>query len=81
MADNTTTTVAGSFEITGGTRLQGSIEPQGAKNEALQVLCAVLLTEDTCILENVPEIRDVIKLIELLGKMGVDTERLAPNTY
>ncbi|MFM9057261.1 MAG: hypothetical protein ACKOQY_11365 [Bacteroidota bacterium] len=44
----------------------------------MQVLCAVLLTEDTCILENVPEIRDVIKLIELLGKMGVDTERLAP---
>ncbi|MFN5355824.1 MAG: UDP-N-acetylglucosamine 1-carboxyvinyltransferase [Bacteroidota bacterium] len=81
MADNTTTAVAGSFEITGGTRLEGSIEPQGAKNEALQVLCAVLLTEETCVLENVPEIRDVIKLIELLGKMGVETERLAPNTY
>ncbi|MBL7923569.1 MAG: UDP-N-acetylglucosamine 1-carboxyvinyltransferase [Bacteroidia bacterium] len=72
---------AGSFEITGGCRLQGSIEPQGAKNEALQILCAVLLTEETCIIENVPEIRDVIKLIELLGKMGVQTERLAANTY
>ena len=75
------TGTAGSFEIKGGIRLKGSLEPQGAKNEALQVLCAVLLTDETCVLENVPEIRDVIKLIELLGKMGVHTERLAPNTY
>lgn len=72
---------SGSFEITGGCKLHGSIEPQGAKNEALQILCAVLLTEDECIIENVPEIRDVIKLIELLGNMGVETHRLAPNTY
>ena len=71
----------GSFEIRGGVRLSGSIEPQGAKNEALQILCAVLLTEETCIIENVPEIRDVMKLIELLGNMGVVTERLAPNTW
>lgn len=77
----TMTASGGSFEITGGCRLKGSIEPQGAKNEALQILCAVLLTEEECIIENVPEIRDVIKLIELLGKMGVITERLAPNTY
>ncbi|MBK9320069.1 MAG: UDP-N-acetylglucosamine 1-carboxyvinyltransferase [Bacteroidetes bacterium] len=71
----------GSFEITGGCKLNGTIEPQGAKNEALQILCAVLLTEEECIIENVPEIRDVIKLIELLGKMGVQTERLKPNTF
>lgn len=71
----------GSFEIQGGCRLSGSIEPQGAKNEALQILCAVFLTPETCVIENVPEIRDVLKLIELLSKMGVQTERLAPNTY
>jgi len=71
----------GSFEITGGLKLSGSIEPQGAKNEALQILCAVLLTPESCIIENVPEIRDVLKLIELLKKMGVESERLAPNTF
>jgi UDP-N-acetylglucosamine 1-carboxyvinyltransferase len=77
----TLSTTGGSFEITGGIKLNGSIEPQGAKNEALQILCAVLLTPEICIIENVPEIRDVIKLIELLQKMGVQVERLAPNTY
>jgi len=77
----TMTATGGSFEITGGCRLKGSIEPQGAKNEALQILCAVLLTEEECIIENVPEIRDVVKLIELLGKMGVITERLSPNCW
>lgn len=75
------TTTGGSFEIIGGARLKGSIEPQGAKNEALQILCAVLLTPERCIIENVPDIRDVNKLIELLGRMGVTTERLGPNTY
>jgi UDP-N-acetylglucosamine 1-carboxyvinyltransferase len=77
----TSNMTGGSFEITGGCKLNGTIEPQGAKNEALQILCAVLLTEEECIIENVPEIRDVIKLIELLGKMGVQTERLKPNTF
>lgn len=75
------TGTGGSFEIIGGARLQGSIEPQGAKNEALQILCAVLLTPERCIIENVPDIRDVNKLIELLGRMGVVTEKLGPNTY
>lgn len=79
--NETANKTGGSFEITGGCKLSGSIEPQGAKNEALQILCAVLLTEEECIIENVPEIRDVIKLIELLGKMGVHTERMAPNTF
>ncbi len=77
----TMSSTGGSFEITGGIKLSGTIEPQGAKNEALQILCAVLLTNETCIIENVPEIRDVIKLIELLKKMGVQSERIAPNTF
>lgn len=75
------TATGGSFEIIGGTKLSGSIEPQGAKNEALQVLCTVLLTPERVIIENVPEIRDVLKLIELLGKMGVIVERLKPNVF
>lgn len=70
-----------SFEIIGGTKLSGSIEPQGAKNEALQVLCTVLLTNERVIIENVPEIRDVLKLIELLEKMGVVVERIKANVY
>jgi len=70
-----------SFEIIGGTKLSGSIEPQGAKNEALQVLCTVLLTNERIIIENVPEIRDVLKLIELLEKMGVVVERIKANVF
>ncbi len=76
-----TTTMTGSFEITGGTKLHGTIEPQGAKNEALQILCAVLLTPEKVTIDNIPDIRDVNKLIELLGKMGVEVEKLSPNTY
>ncbi|MCR4659554.1 MAG: UDP-N-acetylglucosamine 1-carboxyvinyltransferase [Bacteroidales bacterium] len=60
-----------SFEIKGGRRLKGEIEPQGAKNEALQVLCAVLLTADKVRIENVPDIRDIAKLIDLLKLLGV----------
>ncbi len=70
-----------SFEITGGTQLHGSIEPQGAKNEALQILCAVLLTPEKVIIENIPDIRDVNKLIELLEEMGVQVEKLAKGTF
>ncbi len=61
-----------SFEITGGRRLHGEIVPQGAKNEALQVLCAVLLTPDKVRMEHVPDIRDVNKLIDLLKLLGVN---------
>ena len=50
-----------SFEITGGTRLKGEVTPQGAKNEALQILCAVLLTPEKCTIKNVPDIIDVNK--------------------
>lgn len=60
-----------SFQIKGGTTLSGSIEPQGAKNEALQVICAVLLSTEPITISNIPDIRDVNKLIELLVDMGV----------
>ncbi|MCQ2296805.1 MAG: UDP-N-acetylglucosamine 1-carboxyvinyltransferase [Bacteroidales bacterium] len=66
-----------SFEIIGGHRLSGEIEPQGAKNEALQVLCAVLLTSDKVVIENVPDIRDVNKLIALLQLLGVKVRLVA----
>lgn len=65
-----------SFEIVGGKKLSGEIIPQGAKNEALQVLCAVLLTEEPVIMRNIPHIRDVNKLIELLGALGVTVNKL-----
>jgi len=64
------------FEIEGGHKLKGEIIPQGAKNEALQVICAVLLTAEEVIIENIPEIRDVLKLIELLQNLGVTTNRI-----
>lgn len=67
------------FKIEGGYRLKGEIIPQGAKNEALQIVCAVLLTPEKVILSNVPDIIDVNKLIELLGKLGVKIEHLGAN--
>jgi UDP-N-acetylglucosamine 1-carboxyvinyltransferase len=69
------------FEIIGGTPLKGEIIPQGAKNEALQVLSAVLLTGEKITISNIPDIKDVNKLIELLGDMGVTVKQLAPDTY
>lgn len=70
----------GAFEIRGGKKLHGSITPQGAKNEALQVLCAALLTDMPVTYTNVPDILDVNTLIELLGDMGVKVSRPAKNT-
>src|SRR5580698_476862 len=69
------------FVINGGKPLKGEITPQGAKNEALQVISAVLLTSEKITISNIPDIKDVNKLIELLGDMGVTVERLAPDTY
>lgn len=69
------------FEIEGGVKLKGELTPQGAKNEALQILCAVLLTEDTVHIENIPEIRDVLKLIELLKNLGVKVEKIERGSY
>jgi len=70
-----------SFKIEGGRRLSGSIIPQGAKNEALQVLCAVLLTPETVVISNIPNILDVNNLINLLGDMGVEVHQLSADTY
>ena len=69
------------FVIEGGYKLNGDLEPQGAKNEALQILCAVLLTNQDVFIENVPEIRDVLKLIEILGFLGVEVERIKSGSY
>lgn len=69
----------GTFKIEGGVQLNGEIQPQGAKNEALQILCAVLLTSKKVVISNIPDIIDVNKLIQLLGKLGVKIEKLAPN--
>ena len=69
------------FEVFGGKKMKGEIIPQGAKNEALQVVCAVLLTDEKVIIRNVPEIVDVMKLIDLLKELGVKVERLAPEEY
>ncbi|MFD3000939.1 UDP-N-acetylglucosamine 1-carboxyvinyltransferase [Pontibacter toksunensis] len=70
-----------SFEVIGGNKLKGDIYPQGAKNEALQILCAVLLTAEPVTISNIPDIRDVNKLIELLRELGVHVKQLAPDTY
>jgi len=63
------------FEVYGGRQLKGDLHPQGAKNEALQIICATLLTPEKVIIRNIPNIRDVVKLIELLECMGVEVER------
>ena len=70
-----------SFRIEGGQQLKGSIQPQGAKNEALQILCAVLLTPEKVTIHNIPNIIDVNKLIHLLQKLGVVVEKLSENSY
>ena len=70
-----------SFEIIGGQPLSGEITPQGAKNEALQVICATLLTDEEVIINNVPNIRDVNKLIELLEYLGVTVNKLGKESY
>lgn len=71
----------GSFEVRGGNRLKGEIIPQGAKNEALQILSAVVLTDEEITISNIPDILDVNLLIELLQDMGVKTEKLHADTY
>ncbi|EHQ29447.1 UDP-N-acetylglucosamine 1-carboxyvinyltransferase [Mucilaginibacter paludis] len=71
----------GAFEIRGGKPLKGEIIPQGAKNEALQVISAVLLTAEKITISNIPDIVDVNKLIELLRDMGVTIDKIAADTY
>ena len=70
-----------SFKIEGGHKLNGIITPQGAKNEVLQILCAVLLTPERVVVNNVPDIIDVNKLIFILGELGVKVEKLSRNSY
>jgi len=71
----------GTFQIEGGHRLSGEIQPQGAKNEALQILCAVLLTEETVTVNNIPDILDVNKLINLLRNLGVKIKHIGKGSY
>lgn len=69
------------FEIYGGKKLQGELVPQGAKNEALQIICAVLLTPEEVVIRNIPDIRDVNLLIELLEDLGVVVNKLGEGAY
>ena len=69
------------FKVEGGTRLHGELRPQGAKNEALEILCATLLTPERIVVHNVPQIIDVMQLIELLAAMGVEVEHLGGDSY
>ena len=70
----------GTFKIEGGHRLKGEIHPQGAKNEALQILCTVLLTAEKVTINNIPDIIDVNKLITLLGNLGVKMQKNGPGS-
>lgn len=70
-----------SFEVTGGCKLSGEVIPQGAKNEALQVLCAVLLTHEEIVISNIPDITDVRMLIEMLADLGVQVSRISTDTW
>ncbi|QOD61291.1 UDP-N-acetylglucosamine 1-carboxyvinyltransferase [Polaribacter haliotis] len=70
-----------SFKIEGGHKLNGTITPQGAKNEVLQILCAVLLTPEKVVVNNVPDIIDVNKLIFILGELGVKVKKLSRSSY
>ncbi|MDG1055476.1 MAG: UDP-N-acetylglucosamine 1-carboxyvinyltransferase [Schleiferiaceae bacterium] len=71
----------GTFKITGGKKLQGAITPQGAKNETLQILCAVLLTPEEVRISNIPDIVDVNKLIDLLADLGVYVKKNGPGDF
>lgn len=71
----------GTFEVQGGNRLKGDIYPQGAKNEALQILSAVLLTPEKVTVHNIPDILDVMKLIDLLQHLGVEVHKLGEGSY
>ena len=71
----------GSFRINGGKNLKGVIYPQGAKNEALQILCATLLSDQTITIENIPDIKDVNLLIDLLDGMAVNVDKVDSTTY
>ena len=69
------------FKIKGGSELNGEITPQGAKNEALQVICASILTDEKVVINNIPDIIDIKRLINLLAKLGVNVQKLSSNSY
>ena len=69
------------FRIQGGSKLNGNVVPQGAKNEALQIICATLLTPEKVVVSNIPNIIDVNKLINLLSSIGVKVNKINPNKY
>ncbi|MAV00887.1 MAG: UDP-N-acetylglucosamine 1-carboxyvinyltransferase, partial [Flavobacteriaceae bacterium] len=69
------------FKIKGGFELKGEITPQGAKNEALQVICATILTDKIVTIHNIPDIIDVKRLIDLLSKLGVNIKKINTNSY
>ena len=69
------------FKVKGGIKLKGDLHPQGAKNEALQVLCAVLLTPEKIIMKNIPDIRDVNILIDLLRDLNVSVKKNNETSY
>ena len=69
------------FKVKGGVKLSGEITPQGAKNEALQILCATLLTNEDVIIQNIPNIRDVNILIDLLRDLEVEVNQISENEY
>jgi UDP-N-acetylglucosamine 1-carboxyvinyltransferase len=71
----------GIFKIEGGVSLKGEITPQGAKNEALQILCAILLTPEKVTINNIPDIIDINKLITLLGNLGVKIQKIGSGSY
>ena len=71
----------GTFSIEGGHKLKGNIQPQGAKNEALQVICACLLTSKEILIDNIPDIIDVKKLLDLLSSLGVKVKKISKNKY
>ena len=73
--------IMGTFKIEGGIQLKGDVTPQGAKNEALQILCAVLLTAEKVTITNIPDIIDVNKLITLLGNLGVKIQKIGQGAY
>ena len=80
-AAKTSAMTSESFIVKGGNTLSGTITPQGAKNEALQILCAVLLTSEEVEIHNIPDILDVQRLIQLIDGLGVQVERIDKNSY
>ena len=73
--------MSAAFEVIGGKKLSGEITPQGAKNEALQIISAVMLTPEKVTISNIPQIRDVLALIDLMRDFGVAVTKISDDTY